>query len=86
MLRDSRAGSRYRCLENPRPAGAEPSLTEDVTSPFRAEPRHQHTALRLEGLADWQGEVSDWRHVTGLGHPRRESSNEFDRINSIGQM
>jgi hypothetical protein len=40
MLRDSRAGSRYRCLENPRPAGAEPSLTEDVTSPFRAEPRH----------------------------------------------
>src|SRR5437867_13350039 len=29
---------RLPCLENPRPAGAEPSLTENVTSPFQAEP------------------------------------------------
>ena len=29
-----------RCLENPRPAGVEPSLTENVTSPFQAEPAH----------------------------------------------
>ena len=28
------------CLENPRPAGAEPALTENVASPFQAEPRH----------------------------------------------
>jgi hypothetical protein len=28
------------CLENPRPAGAEPTLTENVASPFQAEPRH----------------------------------------------
>src|SRR5438105_13910119 len=27
------------CLENPRPAGAEPTLTENVASPFHAEPR-----------------------------------------------
>ena len=27
------------CLENPRPAGAEPTLTENVASPFQAEPR-----------------------------------------------
>jgi hypothetical protein len=28
------------CLENPRPEGAEPTLTENVPSPFHAEPRH----------------------------------------------
>jgi hypothetical protein len=27
------------CLENPRPEGAESSLTDNVTSPFPAEPR-----------------------------------------------
>ena len=31
---------RPRCLENPRPAGAESTLTENVASPFHAEPRH----------------------------------------------
>jgi len=40
MLRDNPTGSSQQCLENPRPAGAELSLTEDVTSPFQAEPRH----------------------------------------------
>jgi hypothetical protein len=30
---------RLSCLENPRPEGAESSLTENVTSPFSAEPR-----------------------------------------------
>ena len=29
---------RPSCLENPRPDGAESSLTENVTSPFQAEP------------------------------------------------
>jgi hypothetical protein len=29
---------RFPCLENPRPKGAESSLTENVTSPFQAEP------------------------------------------------
>jgi hypothetical protein len=29
-----------QCLENPRPAGAESTLTENVASPFQAEPRH----------------------------------------------
>src|SRR5580658_9694235 len=28
------------CLENPRPEGAESKLTENVASPFHAEPRH----------------------------------------------
>jgi hypothetical protein len=42
MLRDNPTGSSQQCLENPRPAGAELSLTEDVTSPFQAEPRQPH--------------------------------------------
>src|SRR5208282_6483595 len=32
------SGDRLPCLENPRPEGAESSLTENVTSPFQAEP------------------------------------------------
>ena len=31
---------RLPCLENPRPEGAEPSLTENAASPVHAEPRH----------------------------------------------
>ena len=51
MLRDNLVGliepmriqkkasdDRSSCLENPRPAGAESSLTENATSPFQAEP------------------------------------------------
>src|SRR5580700_225407 len=34
------------CLENPRPEGAEPTLTENVVSPFHAEPRHIATTLQ----------------------------------------
>ena len=29
-----------QCIENPRPAGAESTLTESASSPFHAEPRH----------------------------------------------
>ena len=40
-----------QCLENPRPEGAEPTLTENVASPFHAEPRHLHgTALAADPL------------------------------------
>ena len=31
-----------QCLENPRPVGAESTLTENARSPFHAEPRHKH--------------------------------------------
>src|SRR4029077_18641740 len=34
------SGDRLPCLENPRPKGAESSLTENVISPFQAEPAH----------------------------------------------
>ena len=33
------------CLENPRPEGAESTLTENVASPFQAEPRHFRNAV-----------------------------------------
>ena len=36
---------RSSCLENPRPEGAESSLTENVTSPFQAEPAHKFLCL-----------------------------------------
>src|SRR4029077_13588325 len=35
------------CLENPRPEGAESSLTENVTSPFQAEPAHSLPVGRI---------------------------------------
>jgi len=50
MLRDNPVDSSHRCLENPRPTGAEPSLTEDVTSPFQAEPRHKDPESPEEAL------------------------------------
>jgi hypothetical protein len=45
MLRDNLVGYSHRCLENPRPTRAEPSLTEDVISPFQAEPRHVYGSI-----------------------------------------
>ena len=38
---------RPSCLENPRPAGAESTLTENASSPFHAEPRHGHQEVSL---------------------------------------
>jgi len=38
------------CLENPRPERAESSLTENLTSPFQAEPAHnRYQVYSLEG-------------------------------------
>src|SRR6266480_4187459 len=38
---------RSSCLKNPRPAGAESSLTERTTSPFQTEPRHNYNLYFL---------------------------------------
>ena len=38
---------RPQCLENPRPAGAESTLTENARSPFHAEPRHMLVIERM---------------------------------------
>ena len=37
----SSSDDRPPCLENPRPEGAESTLTENAATPFHAEPRHQ---------------------------------------------
>ena len=50
MLRDNPVGSSHQCLENPRPARVELSLTEDVTSPFQAEPRQGTMDVSLPAL------------------------------------
>ena len=36
---------RSKCLKNPRPEGVESSLTENVTSPFQAEPAHPRNGV-----------------------------------------
>src|ERR1700730_1438627 len=61
MLRDNLVGliepmriqkqasdDRSSCLENPRPKGAESSLTENVTSPFQAEPAQEEVAQLID--------------------------------------
>src|SRR5438105_10912677 len=40
LIQKQSSDDRSSCLENPRPEGAESSLTENVTSPFQAEPAH----------------------------------------------
>jgi hypothetical protein len=66
------------CLENPRPEGAESSLTENVASPFPAEPRHSAIKARMQdsitlrqvgkvysdGDPDWAKNVANSLHVS----------------------
>src|SRR5437879_3136445 len=44
---------RLPCLKNPRPEGAESSLTESASSPFQAEPAHREPSLDLQLV--WKG-------------------------------
>jgi hypothetical protein len=39
IARNKPSGDRPPCLENPRPEGAESTLTENAASPFHAEPK-----------------------------------------------
>ena len=43
--RKKSSDDRPPCLENPRPEGAESTLTENALSPFHAEPKHRHVFL-----------------------------------------
>jgi hypothetical protein len=43
--RKQSSDDRPPCLENPRPAGAESTLTENGASPFHAEPGHEEIAF-----------------------------------------
>src|SRR6266478_2741037 len=44
---------RSSCLENPRPEGAESSLTENVASPFQAEPAQNEVLHAPENSQTW---------------------------------
>jgi hypothetical protein len=41
------------CLENPRPEGAESTLTENAASPFHAEPKQDVRVAILEMRPSW---------------------------------
>src|ERR1700730_18345877 len=44
--RTQASDDRLPCLKNPRPEGAEPSLTESSSSPFQAEPAQNTLAVK----------------------------------------
>jgi hypothetical protein len=46
--RQEPSDDRPACLENPRPEGAESTLTENAPSPFQAEPRHYAELQKLD--------------------------------------
>ncbi len=48
---------RLLCLKNPRPEGAESSLTESASSPFQAEPTH----INLGYLDPARINMDEWR-------------------------
>ena len=82
---------RSSCLENPRPEGAESSLTENVTSPFQAEPAQDglayswtkikdlspQEAVPSGGRLEGNGTVlgSDFRQRIGVAHMRTGGEN-----------
>src|ERR1700674_2728401 len=53
------------CLENPRPEGAELTLTENAPSPFHAEPRH--TTLHICPLPSKLSRLSVRRRASRRG-------------------
>src|SRR3974377_2209568 len=46
-------GDEFSCLENPRPLGAESSLTGRCSSPFQTEPRHHRIRGRRTRSKDY---------------------------------
>src|SRR5260370_15757733 len=60
------------CLENPRPAGAESTLTENVASPFHAEPGQNRFdgETRKADLDSVRGKADDVEEETGRCTPR----------------
>jgi len=53
------------CLENPRPEGAESTLTENATSPFHAEPKQKQIDF-LSGCFNALSEIASFRLAMAL--------------------
>ena len=47
IAKNESSDDRPPCLENPRPEGAESTLTDNAASPFHAEPKHCRVELSL---------------------------------------
>jgi hypothetical protein len=52
------------CLENPRPEGAESTLTENAASPFHAEPKHDGV-INTSYIGDYDALTSDFLQQHG---------------------
>jgi hypothetical protein len=55
-----------QCLANPRPEGAESTLTENAASPFSAEPRHHRVDRRAPYRKDVDSERAPASEVDGV--------------------
>jgi|HubBroStandDraft_1064217.scaffolds.fasta_scaffold05974_4 hypothetical protein len=86
MLRDNPVGSSHQCLENPRPAGAELSLTEDVTSPFQAEPRQLKTRPVPQGPRRVQNGIEFTSHGFMQGTCFSKSTRDANFVPHTGQL
>ncbi len=56
IAKNESSDDRPPCLENPRPEGAESTLTENTPSPFHAEPKHYRLGFILKSRWKCNGE------------------------------
>jgi len=84
-----------QCLENPRPAGAESTLTDNAASPFHAEPRHKPLIKKLNvfvglltcvdgaNVLNLDGKSSDTVTVTAMFDGKSVSPTRYFRNGSL---
>src|SRR5947209_695152 len=65
LIQKQSSDDRSSCLENPRPEGAESSLTENVTSPFQAEPAQFQKTHIVDSVHSFLHPVSRFCTVFG---------------------
>src|SRR5882762_3753133 len=80
LIQKQSSDDRSSCLENPRPEGAESSLTENVTSPFQAEPAHLLEHSFVVWSSSWCGSIAAPELGHPLSHTNRQppQSDDFD--------
>src|SRR5437660_5661773 len=77
---------RPACLENPRPAGAESTLTENVASPFHAEPGHANLFhQRLIGRFRFVAHTLQCLTESTATHPQSEGLLQHGCRLAVGQ-
>src|SRR5258708_35155610 len=80
--RTQASDDRLPCLKNPRPEGAESSLTESASSPFQAEPAqlqyNQDDCRALKHVVESIGRLISSDAPTPPGHARGSAINTAD--------